>query len=72
MRVPGLGQKVVKSILSARRQRKLTLEDLKRLGASLRKVKPFVTAGGWSPIRLVDRSDLRDMFAPRPEQLALF
>ena len=72
LRVPGLGQKVVKSILSARRQRRLTLEDLKRLGASLRKVKPFVTAGGWSPIRLVDRSDLRAMFAPQPEQLALF
>ncbi|MAY63722.1 MAG: putative DNA modification/repair radical SAM protein [Rhizobiales bacterium] len=72
LRVPGLGQKVVKSILSARRQRRLTLEDLKRLGASLRKVKPFVTAGGWSPIKLIDRSDLRDMFAPQPEQLALF
>ncbi|MGF0538674.1 putative DNA modification/repair radical SAM protein [Agrobacterium sp. ES01] len=72
LRVPGLGQKVVKSILSARRQRSLTLDDLKRLGASPKKIRPFVVAQGWSPIRLADRSDLRSLFAPQPQQLALF
>ena len=71
LRVPGLGTKTVKSILSARRFRRLRLDDLKRLGVSLRKIQPFVTAEGWTPHRLVDRPDLRAMFEPKPEQLSL-
>ncbi|MBP1852650.1 putative DNA modification/repair radical SAM protein [Rhizobium halophytocola] len=72
LRVPGLGQKTVRAVLSARRSRRLGLDDLKRLGVSLRKIRPFVVAEGWSPLRLIDRSDLRSLFAPEPEQLALF
>jgi predicted DNA-binding helix-hairpin-helix protein len=71
LRVPGLGTKTVKSILSARRFRRLRLEDLKRLGVSLKKIQPFITAEGWTPHRLVDRTDLSAMFAPKPEQLSL-
>jgi putative DNA modification/repair radical SAM protein len=71
LRVPGLGVKAVKSILSARRFSRLRLEDLARLGVSLRKVRSFVTAEGWSARGLVDRADLRQRFAPRPEQLSL-
>jgi predicted DNA-binding helix-hairpin-helix protein len=71
LRVPGFGTKTVKSILSARRFRRLRLEDLKRLGVSLKKIQPFVTAEGWTPHRLVDRPDLRAMFEPKPEQLSL-
>lgn len=72
LRVPGFGTKTVAGILAARRFRLLRLDDLKRLGVSLRKVRPFITAEGWTPLRLVDRSDLRDLFAPPAEQLALF
>lgn len=72
LRVPGFGTKTVKSILSARRFRKLRLEDLGRLGVSLRKVQPFIEAEGWTPKRMLERSDLRQMFTPQPEQLALF
>ncbi|MDO9418183.1 putative DNA modification/repair radical SAM protein [Pararhizobium sp.] len=72
LRVPGLGTKTVKSILQVRRHRRIRLEDLARLGVSLKKVQAFISAEGWTPARLIDRSDLRTMFQPKPEQLALF
>lgn len=71
LRVPGFGTKTVKSILASRRFRQLRLEDLGRFGVSVKKVKAFVVAGGWTPGKLTERPDLRDMFAPQPEQLSL-
>ncbi|MDU0306283.1 putative DNA modification/repair radical SAM protein [Rhizobium sp. 10PS4] len=71
LRVPGLGTKTVKSIVSARRFRRLRLDDLQRLGVSIKKVQSFISAEGWSPRRLIDRPDLRAMFEPQPEQLSL-
>ncbi|MCY1552047.1 putative DNA modification/repair radical SAM protein [compost metagenome] len=72
LRVPGLGTKAVRAILSARRLRRLRLEDLARLHVSVKKVRPFLSTEGWTPHKLIDRSDLRSMFEPRPEQLDLF
>ncbi|OJF91273.1 putative DNA modification/repair radical SAM protein [Pararhizobium antarcticum] len=72
LRVPGLGTKAVNGIVSARRFRRLRLEDLARLKVSLKKVRSFVVAEGWSPHRLIDRTDLRAMFEPQPQQMALF
>jgi putative DNA modification/repair radical SAM protein len=72
LRVPGLGTKAVAGILSSRRYRRLRLEDLARLHVSVKKVQAFIMAEGWTPSRLIDRSDLRAMFEPKPEQLALF
>ena len=71
LRVPGLGTKAVKGILSGRRFRRLRIEDLARLGVSIKKVQAFVTAEGWTPKRLIERPDLRAMFEPKPEQLQL-
>lgn len=71
LRVPGLGTRTVGAILEARQHRSLRLEDLKRLGVSLPKVQPFISAQGWTPMRLLDRTDLRQLFAPRPQQLSL-
>ncbi|KEC73980.1 hypothetical protein RLPCCGM1_c2099 [Rhizobium leguminosarum bv. phaseoli CCGM1] len=71
LRVPGLGTKTVKAIVSARRFRRLRLDDLSRLGVSIKKVQSFICAEGWSPRRLIDRPDLRAMFEPQPEQLSL-
>jgi predicted DNA-binding helix-hairpin-helix protein len=48
------------------------LEDLARLGVSLKKVRSFIVAEGWSPHKSLDRSDLRAVFAPPAEQLSLF
>jgi putative DNA modification/repair radical SAM protein len=72
LRVPGFGVKTVTRILSTRRHRTLRYEDLLRMGASMKKARSFVTAGGWSPGGLTDSIDLRARFAPPPEQLTLF
>ncbi|KNY35042.1 putative DNA modification/repair radical SAM protein [Agrobacterium sp. SUL3] len=71
LRVPGFGTKTVASILSSRRFRRVRLEDIARFGVSLKKVKAFIVADGWTPGKLIERPDLRAMFAPQPEQLSL-
>jgi len=71
LRVPGFGVKTVDAIIAARAHRRLGLDDLARLKVSVKKVKPFVTARGWTPLKLIDRSDLRDLVAPPAEQLVL-
>lgn len=71
LRVPGFGVKTVQRILSTRRHRNLRYDDITRMGASMKKARSFVTAGGWSPGALTDSADLRAKFAPPPEQLTL-
>ena len=71
LRVPGFGLKTVDSILSARRFRRLALDDLGRLRVSIKKVKAFIECQGWTPLKLLDRGDLREMFAPPPQQMVL-
>jgi putative DNA modification/repair radical SAM protein len=72
LRVPGLGVRSVDRILASRTHRTLRLDDLGRLAASLRKIRPFVTAADYRPVRLADQADLRGILAPLPEQLPLF
>jgi putative DNA modification/repair radical SAM protein len=72
LRVPGLGVKAVKTILSTRRFRSLRLDDVARLTQSIAKVRPFIITTDWRPTLLTDRSDLRRLLAPREQQLELF
>ncbi|MFL0670589.1 MAG: putative DNA modification/repair radical SAM protein [Erythrobacter sp.] len=72
LRVPGLGTVAVKRILAARRHRRLRLEDVARLTASITKVRPFICTADWRPTFLTDRADLRARLAPPREQLELF
>lgn len=72
LRVPGLGTKAVKRILETRRFRRLRLEDVGRLSASIAKVRPFIVAEGWSPGGLTDKQGLRGKIVRSCEQLALF
>ncbi len=72
LRVPGFGTKTVGRILTTRRHRTLTYGDLKRMGAGLKKAKPFITLRNWTPGALTDSANLRARFAPQPEQLSLF
>jgi predicted DNA-binding helix-hairpin-helix protein len=72
LRVPGLGLKAVDAILATRRLRRLRLDDVARLTASIAKVRPFLIAEDWRPIALSDRDDLRALVAPKREQLELF
>ena len=73
LRVPGLGVRNVKRILSIRRFRKIRLEDLVKLRVGLTKCRPFVVVADHNPDALrVDRDDLRQRVAPREQQLNLF
>ncbi len=71
LRVPGLGTRTVDRIVAARRTRSMRYEDLVRMGALMKKARPFITLPGWSPGGLTDSADLRARFAPPPEQLSL-
>lgn len=71
LRVPGFGVKTVNRILSTRRYRTVRYEDVVRMGGSMKKAGPFVTAQGWSPGSLIDTSQLRARFLPPPQQLSL-
>ena len=72
LRVPGLGVRAVQSILAARRQRVLQLDDVAKLTVSVAKVRPFLITADWRPTMLTDRADLRKLLAPKTEQLELF
>lgn len=72
LRVPGLGTKSVSRILAARRSGSLGYDDLRRLGALVKKAKPFISTRDWHPGGLTDTANLRARFAPPPEQLQLF
>ena len=72
LRVPGLGVKAVDKLLKSRRWRRLRLEDVARLTASIVKVRPFIQAEGWRPTLLTDRADLGAWLKPRKNQLELF
>jgi putative DNA modification/repair radical SAM protein len=72
LRVPGLGVKAVDKLLSSRRWRRLRLEDVARLTASIAKVRPFIEAEGWRPTLLTDRAELGAWLKPRDKQLELF
>jgi len=73
LRVPGLGVRSVDRILAARRFRKLSLEDLSKVGASLKKAKYFVQGKEANPfLKFVDSARLENQMKPAPAQLSLF
>jgi putative DNA modification/repair radical SAM protein len=72
LRVPGLGVKAVNAILSARRWRRLRLDDVARLTVSIKKLRPFLIADDWRPLALADRAELKPLVTPKKQQLELF
>ncbi len=73
LRVPGLGVRSVRKILKMRRYRRLRLDDLKRMGISLKKARNFIVTADANPhLADLDRLDLRQLVAPRGRQLDLF
>lgn len=71
LRTPGLGAKAVERILAARKLARLTLADLKRVGAVTKRAKAFVVAADWTPGALADRDSLKAALV-QPQQLSLF
>jgi putative DNA modification/repair radical SAM protein len=73
LRIPGMGVKTVNSVLRARRQRRLRLDDLGRLTRSIERLRPFVVAADWRPLALAESAVLRQtLVKPERAQLELF
>ena len=73
LRVPGLGVRVIKRVLSSRRHRRLRCADLRALGASLSRAQFFITAAGYRPPGDHRGSDrLREQITQSGRQQALF
>ncbi len=76
LRVPGLGVSSVDRLLAVRRQKRVRLEDVRRLCKAVAKVKPFIVTDDWTPGALTDSADLKERLTPkaaRPtRQLSLF
>lgn len=70
LRVPGFGVKSVDRILAARKHQTIRFGDLIRLGAMVKKAKPFIQLPDWRPYQL-ERENLRSLFVPGPQQLTL-
>ena len=73
LRVPGIGARNVKRILSIRRHQRLRTDDLKKLRVAWKRAKSFVITEDHNPaLSDLDRSDLRQLIAPKEKQLTFF
>ena len=72
LRVPGLGKRAVDKIIAARRHMRLRLEDIARLSAGLKRIRPFLITADHRPVRLIDRKDLRQQLTGPLQQMSLF
>ena len=82
LRVPGVGIVSARRILAARRNGRLHVEDLKKLGVVMKRAQYFLTVGGRMPdgLRFTPDSVLRNLIAAEqpslpqaePVQLSLF
>ena len=68
LRVPGLGVKAAGKVLSARRHRRLRLDDMARLRLSVTKIAPFIVTADHRPGKELDAARL---VVPKPRQLEL-
>jgi predicted DNA-binding helix-hairpin-helix protein len=73
LRIPGIGARSVKSMLSIRRHHKLRTEDLNKMRVAWKRAKSFVITADHNPaLSELDRENLRGIIAPKPKQLTLF
>ena len=73
LRVPGIGARNVKRILSIRRHQRLRTDDLKKLRVAWKRAKSFVITEDHNPaLSDLDRSDLKQLIAPKEKQLTFF
>ncbi|MDR1740727.1 MAG: putative DNA modification/repair radical SAM protein [Synergistaceae bacterium] len=71
LRIPGVGVKSAKRIVSARRARRLRHEDLKALGVVMKRARHFLTCDGRAEDMISDAGLLRLMLTDVSRQLTL-
>ena len=60
LRIPGLGAKTVDRLIDLRRHKRLGLDDLRKLSGSIRRLRAFVVADGWTPGAILDGAELAE------------
>jgi len=71
-RVPGIGLRNAKRIVSLRRHRRISWADLSRLRCPMQKLKPFVVVSDYRPSAEPASAQLRAALAEKPQQLDLW
>jgi putative DNA modification/repair radical SAM protein len=74
LRIPGIGARNADRLLTLRRHRRVTLEDLRKLRVSLVRAKYFVITADHNPsASKIDALDLKEMLTPaKTRQMSLF
>ena len=72
LRIPGIGVKSAKRIVTARRVRRLRHEDLKRLGVVMRRATHFLTCNGRAEKMISSTERLRYFLSDKPADRQLF
>ncbi len=73
LRVPGIGVRNVKRMLSIRRHKRLRTDDLKKLRIAWKRAKSFVITEDHNPaLADLDRGDLKRLIVPKAKQLTFF
>jgi len=63
LRIPGIGAKTARRIIESRRSRNLSIEGLHRIGATLKRARYFLTAGGKSIEKPDDPARIRRLLS---------
>jgi putative DNA modification/repair radical SAM protein len=63
LRVPGIGAKTARRIIETRRSRSLTFDNLRRMGAALKRVRYFASCSGFSIERPDDPARIRRLLS---------
>jgi putative DNA modification/repair radical SAM protein len=71
-RVPGIGLRNAKRIVTLRRHRRVSWADLSRLRCPMQKLKPFVVVSDYRPSAEPATHHLRAALAEKPQQLDLW
>jgi predicted DNA-binding helix-hairpin-helix protein len=73
LRVPGFGVRIIDRIVSSRRHRRLRYDDLKTMGATLKRARHFICTVDYRPAQSDGDSDnLRRALTSAPQQQSLF
>ena len=73
LRIPGIGVRNVKRILSLRKHKSLRSEDLRKLRVAWNRAKVFVLTADHNPgLADLDKLDLASRVKPKTQQLMLF
>ncbi len=71
LRVPGIGVRNVQKILSIRRHKNITLEDLRAMRCALKRARPFIITSDYHPGRMAEAQDILPFITVTSQQMEM-